>query len=331
MVKGTAKQVEDLVGAVADAQTLLSVGATETAHLREVAGAKVSSPPSLLLRSAMANNDPELMATYKYIHKMVQDEVMRQEFLLELFPPQHDDGVEPPAFFQVALDLPQLGRSEEELARYKTAPELHRAVLKDVIKCLGKDNAFAVVAYERGVDALLNAVTQEPTITSFCVARDPDWSSLVDTPNRLHTMLQPVLLICDSDDAVKSERAAGLRKHLLNCEAPNFSHSLKPEYYDKEAGRDMLLHFHAHHWKGACGLGLSNKGQLQTRHAGGIKAWESGVDFMTDDSPGGSPEVSPVPSPSKARRSISPNRDLARDVQSQQPAPAAAPGAGAAS
>jgi len=191
--------------------------------------------------------------------------------------------------------MPHLGRSEEELARYKTAPELHSAVLHDVLKCLGKTNAFAIVAFDRGVDALLNAIVDYPTLTSFAIARDPDWASFQDTPQRLHPIRQPVLLLSDGDDVPKAEQAARLCKHLLHCEAPSFTTTAKPEYYDNEAGRDMLLHFQAHHWKGACGLGLDRKAKVLTRPAGGVKAWEAGVDEMIDDDDETPRAPSPLP------------------------------------
>ena len=73
----------------------------------------------------------------------------------------------------------------------------------------------------------------------------------------------------------------------------------------------MLLHFHAHRWKGACGPGNEVKAHMHTRVAGGMRVWENGIDEMNDDhtpgtTPGpskpASPGPSPMHSPSKEKR-----------------------------
>jgi len=157
-------------------------------------------------------------------------------------------------------------------------------VMKDLIRCLGKTNAFAVVAVDKGAEMVLGSLREDPRLSSFAIAREPQFGA--DTAQALPDLFQPVLLLNDAGNKKREAEMAQLREKAVA--APEFRLSEKPQYYDNEAGRDMLVLFNAHQWKGALGLGLSKKMPQLTRTVGGISSFEGPAeapDFTPDTTP----------------------------------------------
>ena len=265
---------------------MLAVSATETAILSDVIDSKLVGSPGLLLRSVASSSDPHLVAIYSFINRVVSDFDTRLNFLTELFPVRQREVVEPRGFYQVAVDLPPYNKVEQDRLKFSSADAMHRAVMQDVIRCLGKTNAFAVVAADKGAEMILGALREDPRVASFAVVRDPELEE--QTASQVGDLFQPVLLLRDSSDPAGADQAAKLRES--GVAAPEFNLEDRPGYFDNEAGRDMLLLFNAHQWKGALGLGLSKKLPQLTRVVGGISAWEGAVDqsALTPDSTPGS-------------------------------------------
>ena len=71
------------------------------------------------------------------------------------------------------------------------------SMLKEVIKCLGKEHAFAIVAHQSGASALLSAIRVRPSLAGFMVLRDPILEGIEVDP--LHTIFHPVLCPHDPD------------------------------------------------------------------------------------------------------------------------------------
>ena len=281
-----AHQVDSSVGQVSEVAMMLAVAATETEALSAIIDPTLEDP-GLLLHAVVAASDPELVAIYNYINRSVSDYETKLNFLTELFPPMESDTVEPKGFYQVAVDLPLYGKHGERL-QYGSANSMHRAAVKDIIKCLGKTNAFAVVAVDKGAEMLFGSLVEDPRLTSFAVVRDPDFNA--QTADTLQDLFQPVLLLSDSEDTDKKAQTKMLRELGVAC--PAFTLTEKPQYFDVEAGRDMLVLFNAHQWKGALGLGLSKKLPQRTRVVGGVSAWEG---------PNEAPDLEPDASPNQLR------------------------------
>jgi hypothetical protein len=117
-------------------------------------------------------------------------------------------------------------------------PNPNQALLADVIRCLGKRHALAIVGEARAATSVLRAVSAQPSLTSFVAVRDPSLAAAAEAMPAsltgaaltrsvvsslgLTTVLQPTLIVLDGlanqpKDAEGAAEPELLRRSLPIC------------------------------------------------------------------------------------------------------------------
>ena len=117
-------------------------------------------------------------------------------------------------------------------------PNPNQALLADVIRCLGKRHALAIVGEARAATCVLRAVSAQPGLASFVAVRDPSLAAAAEAMPAaltgaaltrsvvsslgLTTVLQPTLLVLDAlanqpKDAEGAAEPEQLRRSLPIC------------------------------------------------------------------------------------------------------------------
>ena len=192
---------------------------------------------------------------------------------------QEGGRLQPSGLFHVAIDCPGRGHSGGDDRTMVDRPE---ALLADVVRCLGKRHAFAIVGATRGASSVLRAVAAHPGLTNFVVVQNP----MLEGPGAAEqlgclTILQPTLIAVDarargengkpSPDLTRAERPAErLRRSLpLGSLVEASKMSLV-----KLMSSQMFAMFEQHEWRAHLpDLGATKQLPLLSRLAGGVNAW----------------------------------------------------------
>jgi len=194
--------------------------------------------------------------------------------LLELFVAQptiaeDETDLTPLGLYQVAIDCPGWGKSEGVRSRKSVTPEF----LLDLVRCLGKQYALALVGCGGGSQAIVSSLAESPGLASFVVLRGPSLA-IVDSCDIL---LHPTLITAEIDPAKPSREQKAMLKAATDM-GRKLPHLTVKECTKQDAPNTlselMIAHFKNNRWKGYMpGVGVSTKWPSITRVAGGVKAW----------------------------------------------------------
>ena len=204
--------------------------------------------------------------------------------------------IQPSGLFHVAIDCPGCGRSPGDA---RAITENSEALLADVVRCLGKRHAVAIVGGGRAATYVLRAISAQPNLTSFVAMRDPSLELCATAPGHapwetsapgraphpravisslgLTTVLQPTLIVLDAlvnqpKDAEAAAEPEHLRRSLPICSLVEASGTKKVPAARQMAAQIFAL-CEAHEWRAHLpDLGATDL-PLLSRLAGGVTAW----------------------------------------------------------
>ena len=234
----------------------------------------VSSSPQLMLKSITEGIDNALKELYGEATTLIAAQGGSLEGFMVGQDNSSDDAEKadanrPRAFYQVAIDVAGFGNTGGS-----TLPSFADSeFLTEVITSLGKEYAFAIVAFQQAAISMLTNLLAKPRLCSFLLLREP----LIDDLDidRLHSMLHPTLIPWDPDgNLVHVKTVRNLNSVLPQVSSHKVSLAANPKFYQADLARVMMEWFSSHEWHGAmAGFGDSQKLALLTRLAGGFDAW----------------------------------------------------------
>uniref|UniRef100_A0A7S3AD25 Uncharacterized protein n=1 Tax=Haptolina ericina TaxID=156174 RepID=A0A7S3AD25_9EUKA len=295
MIDDTNDRVQELLGDVRDVQTALVKGASEGMPLKEIPfqvkddhhgrfvpteddqyNMRQKMPPDIPMRmlEGICSADAKLVEKiYADLASIFKDPVVKKALGSIMAERVRSDLDRPASFFQVAIDLPGFGATEDLLGK----DELMSAnFLKEVITSLSKEHAFAIVVETHAADALFQVLFEAPKITSFIAVRQP---ILEETePERLTRIIHPVFVPWDPRTAsAYVQTARKLNEFLPDGASLKVSLAKVPSFYNVELGTELVSFFAKHNWHGMMNSdGTSRKLPLLTRLDGGLSMWTTG-------------------------------------------------------
>ena len=268
MIDDTNDRVQELLGDVRDVQTALVKGASEGMPLKEIPfqvkddhhgrfvpteddqyNMRQKMPPDIPMRmlEGICSADAKLVEKiYADLASIFKDPVVKKALGSIMAERVRSDLDRPASFFQVAIDLPGFGATEDLLGK----DELMSAnFLKEVITSLSKEHAFAIVVETHAADALFQVLFEAPKITSFIAVRQP---ILEETePERLTRIIHPVFVPWDPRTAsAYVQTARKLNEFLPDGASLKVSLAKVPSFYNVELGTELVSFFAKHNWHG---------------------------------------------------------------------------------
>jgi len=177
---------------------------------------------------------------------------------------QIDERSRPPAFFQVAIDLVNSNDGKE--GRIVPTPEF----LTELIRTLGKNHAYGIIADAGTCAFVLAAVLEVPTVTSFLTFRDPQ---NIKESMPVHRIQHPTLVVSSEKSSPKVKQAIKkLASELQQVTCPKVK--LEGPGGAKELANAVVDMFRMSSWMGALSTdGCDDSAPLLTRLTGGINSW----------------------------------------------------------
>jgi hypothetical protein len=174
-------------------------------------------------------------------------------------------------FYHVAIDCCGYGRSPGDRQAIRSYPG---ALIRDVVRALGKTVAYALVGSSQGACAVLNAALSEPDIAHFIAVCHP----VGHNPARYTAISQPTLLAFDTEDAGHPVAVGRImRRHLPRPHYFEFVGSEAPGWLEEHFADELRAMF-ASYPAPRNARGASAKLPDLSRLAGGLRAWATPAD-----------------------------------------------------
>jgi len=174
-----------------------------------------------------------------------------------------DDAKRPHSLYQVAVDL---------------APtvELTGAMLDEIIRTVGKNHAYAIIASSISVVPILNCLISHQKLANFLIFKDPCAPSIPPkTQSMMSMIVQPTLVLVEGGKRARTDlrtTARTLETVLTRCHCPDMTHSVGDP--SKAMISKIIEFFRETSWVGSFSTdGTDPEKPVITRLTGGINAW----------------------------------------------------------